>query len=205
MEGVSMREILPGILTWSVFNQEKGLDFNGHVVVNDAGCVVIDPPPMTDVQMQAVEGLATPAAIVITNAHHTRDAMRLAARWRAPILLPEPDARTIPATVRLGGTYDDGDALPAGLRAVGLKGQKTPGESALLCERAGAVILGDALIGKPSGRLSLLPSDKYADPAKAREGLRRLLDFPFDAVLLGDGASIPSGGRAAVEAFLSGG
>ena len=197
-----MREILPGIMTWSVFNQDRGLDFNGHLVVNDEGCVLIDPPPMTDEQIQRAEGFMAPAAIVITNAHHTRDARPLAERWRARILLPELDARSMPSEVRLGGTYSDGDRLPAGLRVVGLEGQKTPGESALLCEGAGAIILGDALIGKPPGRLSLLPAEKYADLARVRQGLRRLLDFPFDAVLVGDGTSIPRGGRAAVEAFL---
>lgn len=198
-----MKEILPGIMTWSVFNEEKGLDFNGHLVVNEEGCAVIDPPPLTEQQAQQAESLAKPTVIVITNEHHTRDAMTLAGRWRARILLPELDARSIPSAVRLGGTYRDGDRLPAGLRVVGLEGQKTPGESALLCEKAEALILGDALIGKPPGQLSLLPAAKYVDIAKARKGLRRLLDFPFDVVLLGDGTSFPSGGRAAIEAFLA--
>jgi len=197
-----MRQILPGIHTWSVFSQDKGLDFNGHLVVGRNDCVLIDPPAMTDEEALEAERLGPPSAVIITNCHHTRDAMTFARRWHIPILLPEGDVDPLPATVRLGGVYRDGDRLAAGLVAVTLTGQKSPGESALLCPAAGAVILGDALIGKPTGRLSLLPPDKYVDVSKAREGLRRLLDHPFDAVLVGDGASLPVGGRAILRAFL---
>ena len=50
-------------------------------------------------------------------------------------------------------------------------------------------IVGDALIGKPPGAVSLLPAEKYADITKAREGLRRLLKYNFDSLLVGDGVS----------------
>ncbi len=197
-----MRQILPGVHTWSVFNKEKGLDFNGHLVSSGSECVLIDPPSMTDEQIETAERIGPPGSILITNCHHTRDAMSFAKRWRIRILLPEKDAEPLPATVRLGGVYRDGDRLPAGLIALALSGQKSPGETALLCPGAGAVILGDALIGRPSGKLSLLPAEKYADVALAREGLHRLLEHPFDAVLVGDGVSLPTGGRDVLRAFL---
>jgi glyoxylase-like metal-dependent hydrolase (beta-lactamase superfamily II) len=198
-----MKEIVPGIWTWSVFNQERGMNFNGHLLVNDEGCVMVDPPPLDPRDMARAEELGPPSAIVITNRHHTRDAMVPAGLFHTRILLHEADAAAIPSAVRLGGLFRDGDRLPAGLLVVTLKDQKSPGESALLCRKANAIILGDALIGKPSGSLGLLSPDKYADVSKAREGIRRLLDCPFEAVLVGDGESIPRGGRAAVEAFLA--
>lgn len=197
-----MKEIVRGIWTWSVHNEEKGLDFNGHFIVGPDDTVLIDPPPMTDAQMARVESLGIPSVILITNCHHTRDAMTFAARWRARILLDELDASSIPATVRLGGVYRDGDLLTGGLQAVRLQHQKSPGESALLCRAADAIILGDALIGRPAGRFGMLPDSKYRDAGLAREGLRRLLEHPFEAVLVGDGASLPAGGRRAVEQFL---
>ena len=198
-----MKEILPGVWCWSVFDRERGLNFNGHVVVNDAGRVLIDPPPMSDADLSRLEALGAPEAIVVTNRHHTRDAMTFAGRFRARILLHEADAREIPRAVRLGGVYRDGDRLTGGLTVVTLADQKSPGESALLLPSAGAVILGDALIGQPAGSFRLLGPEKYADPARAREGIRRLLEVPFEAVLVGDGESMPRGGRGAVEAFLS--
>ena len=198
-----MERILPGVYTWSVFNRDKGIDFNGHLVTNHEGCVLIDPPPMTEEQIEKTESLGPPSAVVITNRHHTRDAMTFAGRWRVPILLPEMDAKDLPDSVRLGGIYRDGEMLAGGLRALRLPDQKSPGESALLLESADAVILGDAVIGKPAGRLSLLPPDKYADPAAALRGLRLLLEHRFTAVLLGDGDSLPAGGRAVLEEFLA--
>ena len=197
-----MKEIASGIRTWSIFSQEKKLDFNGHLVSAQDGCVLVDPPPMTDGDRQEADGLGPMLAIVITNRHHTRAAAAASAHWGVPILIHEADAAGLPPGVPIAGTYRDGDQLAGGLVVVGLRDQKSPGESALLCARANALILGDALIGAPPGSLRMLPDDKYADPAKARGGLKRLLDLRFDALLLGDGASIPQGGRRAVESFL---
>jgi glyoxylase-like metal-dependent hydrolase (beta-lactamase superfamily II) len=84
---------------------------------------------------------------------------------------------------------------------------KSPGESALWSAGKRALIVGDAVIGKPPGALGMLPDDKFADPAKARAGLRVLLDprYDYDAVLVGDGVSIPTGGHAALERLATAG
>jgi len=95
-----------------------------------------------------------------------------------------------------------GEELPGGLEAWRVADAKSPGECAFLLRDANALILGDALIGKPSGELNLLPASKFADPAKVVEGIRALLKLPFDAVLVGDGTPIPKGGRKAIEEFL---
>jgi len=42
-------------------------------------------------------------------------------------------------------------------------------------------------------------ADKFADVAKARESLTRLLKYNFDTVLVGDGTSILGGGKEAVR------
>ncbi len=83
--------------------------------------------------------------------------------------------------------------------AIHLRHMKSPGESALLLKQdKGYLILGDALIGKPPGELRLLPAEKFADVNKAKESLTRLLDYEYEAILTGDGASILSGGKDAV-------
>jgi glyoxylase-like metal-dependent hydrolase (beta-lactamase superfamily II) len=84
-----------------------------------------------------------------------------------------------------------------------LKDQKSPGESALFIQQGkGVLIVGDALIGKPAGSVSLLPAEKYADLRKAQEGLRRLLKYNFESLLVGDGASILTGAKQVVERLL---
>jgi len=58
------------------------------------------------------------------------------------------------------------------------------------------------LIGKPAGTVSMLVAEKYADVGKAREGLKRLVKYNFDTLLVGDGMSIMSGAKAIVERTL---
>jgi hypothetical protein len=49
----------------------------------------------------------------------------------------------------------------------------------------------------------MLSPEKYTDPVQARGGLRRLLKYNFDALLVGDGASILSDAKAVVETVLN--
>jgi hypothetical protein len=64
------------------------------------------------------------------------------------------------------------------------------------------LIVGDALIGKPAGAVSMLAADKYADAAKAKEGLQRLLKYQFESLLVGDGTSILAAAKQPVERLL---
>lgn len=197
-----MKEILPGIYEWSWFSKEKGLDFNGHLVVEGDDRVIIDPPPMAEQDLAAVERLGPVTGIIVTNRDHVREAEDLRRRFKAPVLAPAADASQI--EIPTDPTFHEGDSLPGGIQVIRIPDAKSPGESALYIARnKGVMILGDALIGKPAGALNLLPPEKFKDPKKAREGIRVLLSFRFDAVLVGDGRSIVTGGRAAVEAFLN--
>jgi len=193
----TLRTLFPGIETWSWFSTEKGLDFNGHLVSAGDQRVLIDPPPIPEeCRRQIVTKPIT--AILLTNRDHLREAMDWRIRENVPIWAPAKDAMAIDF-VTLDVAYNDGDVLPCGLQAVGLSDGKSPGETALYLSRFGGVfIVGDALIGHPPGVLSLLPAEKYVNVGKAAAGLKRLLDFPFDAVLVGDGVSLPTDARAAV-------
>jgi glyoxylase-like metal-dependent hydrolase (beta-lactamase superfamily II) len=100
-------------------------------------------------------------------------------------------------------TYKDGELLPGGIWVIHLKDQKSPGESALFIPQGpGVLIVGDAVIGKPAGAVSMLPAEKYADAVKAKVGLRRLLKYNFESLLVGDGISILAGGKQPVEQLL---
>ena len=111
-----------------------------------------------------------------------------------------PDADAPQMDLKPSKTFKDGELLPCGIWVIHLLDQKSPGESALFLQQGkGVLIVGDALIGKPQGALSLLPPEKYPDAAKAKAGLGRLLKYQFDAILVGDGASILTGAKPAVE------
>jgi hypothetical protein len=50
--------------------------------------------------------------------------------------------------------------------------------------------------------LRLLPAEKYHDVSKAKDGLKRLLKYSFDSILVGDGTSIMTDAKVAVERAL---
>lgn len=195
-----MRELLDGIRVWSVWNEDRQLDFNGYLVELGGQRVAIDPvsPGPEDEQALAAAGLDL---VIVTNRDHRRAAPALRERAGARLLAPELDAPLL--DVPVDGTFRDGELLGGALRVVHLPDQKSPGESALYWAERRVLFLGDALWGKPPGGLTMLPPAKYADPARARASLRRLLELEVDAVLVGDGTPILTGGGAALRAFLS--
>ncbi|MBX3370266.1 MAG: hypothetical protein KF793_07715 [Nitrospira sp.] len=196
-----MKQLLPGIWQWSCFSDEKQLDFNGLFLTVGEHRIVIDPPPMTAEASTLIRRQGALDYIIVTNRDHLREAVAYQAEFRCQLQIPEADASQM--DVKPAKTYKDGELLPGGIWAIQLKDQKSPGESALYIQQGkGVLIVGDALIGKPAGALSLLPSERYADVAKAKEGLRRLLKYNFDSILVGDGASIVFGAKQAVEQVL---
>ena len=197
-----MERLFSGIETWSWYSEEKGMNFNGYLIGTGRDCVIVDPPPMSidDKQDLSINGVK---AVILTNRDHVREAMECRLLLNTQVWVPEADAPEM-GSITIDHAYKDGDPLPAGLKAVSISNGKSPGESALyLNQHGGVFILGDALIGKPDGTLSLLPADRYADVKKAKEGLRRLLEYDFDVVLVGDGKPILTGGKKAVEDFLN--
>jgi glyoxylase-like metal-dependent hydrolase (beta-lactamase superfamily II) len=195
-----MKEIIGGIHTWSWFSEEKQIPFNGYYVRGEGETVIVDPPPYQDDDLAQMEKMGAPVAILITNVHHGRQSAKLARHFNIPIKVHEADAPS--ATVPVAATFKDGDVLECGLVAVHVPHAKSPGETAFHQSSSGALIVGDALIGKPPGQVRLLPPEKFTDPVKALQGVRRLLDVPFSALLLGDGESLIQGGHDAIRKYL---
>jgi hypothetical protein len=196
-----MKTILPGIWQWSWFSQEKQLDFNGLFISIGEHKIVIDPPPMTAEASTLIRRQGGVDYIIVTNRDHAREAATYQAEFRCQLQGPEADVAQM--ELKPTKTFKDGELLPGGIWVIHLDDQKSPGESALFVQQGkGTLIVGDALIGKPAGSLSMLPAEKYADAEKAKEGLRRLLKYNFDAILVGDGTSILSGAKQALERTL---
>jgi glyoxylase-like metal-dependent hydrolase (beta-lactamase superfamily II) len=196
-----MREILPGILTWPWFSARHGYDFNGWFVRDPGGNVCIDPVEMTDDLLEEIarEGVAR---VLLTNRNHFRASMRVREKTKARIGIHPADA----AFAREKGTIID-DELRVGQRigsftVVDAHG-KSPGEVALHWPERRILLVGDACVGKPPGECALLPDAVLDDKPALIESLRRLAKFDFDALLLGDGAPILQGGRAALERLVA--
>ena len=70
-----MDEIFKDVYTWSVYSEEKKLNFNGHFITSQHplfGNVVIDPPQASDSDLEQMESLGFVQHIIITNRDHIR-------------------------------------------------------------------------------------------------------------------------------------
>ena len=193
-----MNALFPGIWQWSWFSEEKQLDFNGLYLTVGEHRILVDPPPMTAEAVSMIRRGGGIDYIVVTNRDHARESARYQAEFKCQLQVPEADAPQMELTPTK--TFKDGELLPGGIWVIHVLDQKSPGESALFIQQGrGVLIVGDALIGAPAGSLRMLAMEKYADPAKAKLGLRRLLKYTFDSILVGDGANLMTGAKLTVE------
>ena len=196
-----MKQILPRIWQWSWFSEEKQIDFNGHFLEVGEHRILVDPPPLNSIEIAQIQNGEQVDYIVLTNRDHEREAESYKKEFNCQLIVPEKDAKEM--SVQIDKTFTDGELLPGGIWVIHLADQKSPGECALFLQQGkGILLVGDALIGKPSGSVSLLPPEKYADINKAREGLCRLLKYNFNSLLVGDGTPILENAKSVVEQAL---
>ena len=196
-----MKKIREDIYTWSVFNEEKQLDFNGLYLKTEHKPILIDPPPPSPADLEEMEFLGKPHRIYLTNKHHTRNAATLRERFGARVFIHEDDAPLMEISV--DGTFSDGELLENEFEVIWIPDAKTPGECAFYWKKNSTLIVGDAIIGKPEGSLSMLPDEKFKDPAAARQGLSVFRGIDFEKLLVGDGFSIFSNAKQALNEFLT--
>jgi len=196
-----MREIVDGILMWSWRSEPHGYNFNGYLVHHPDGNLCIDPvePPEDVLARLARDGVAR---IVITNRNHVRRANLVRERTGAPVAIHPADA----AYARTQGAVIDTE-LHAGQRVgpfaiVGASG-KSPGEVALHCPRRRILIVGDALIGNPPGKVSLLREKVLDDPARLRASVSALAELDVDVLLPGDGEPILRDAQARLRELVA--
>ena len=183
-----MNEIVPDIFTWAWFSEPHGYNFNGYLVRQADGNLCIDPVPPSDESLADIGGMGV-ARILLTNRNHSRAANVVRERTGAQTFIHPDDA----AHARSQGASIDGQ-LSIGekigpLTIVAVPG-KSSGEVALHWPEKKLLIVGDAVIGNPPGHCALLREKVMDDPARLRRSVRKLLDLEFDALLVGDGASI---------------
>ncbi|TFH48128.1 MAG: MBL fold metallo-hydrolase [Lysobacterales bacterium] len=185
---------------WSVFNQDRNIDFHSVLWVRDDGNVAIDPLPMSEHDQAHLQELGGLGTIVITNSDHVRAAKFLADLTGARILGPAAERDRIDCDDWLS----DGDEVVPGLVAMALEGSKTPGELALVLEGS-TLITGDLIRAHEGGRLCLLPDAKLSDKTAALASLGRLTALPLiESVLPGDGWPVFHGGAQALADLHAG-
>lgn len=195
-----MREIVPGIHTWSTYSEERAMTFNGYAIATGAGSLLVDPVAPGEEGWAALDALAPYDGVQVTNRNHGRDADAFRARYGAPVRIGADDRAR--AAIDADETLRGGETLAGEVRAIAAPG-KSPGELAFFIPARRALVVGDVVIGVPAGELSTYPPEKIDDRAELLRSAARLAELDFDALLLCDGAPLPVGGRATLRAFVA--
>jgi glyoxylase-like metal-dependent hydrolase (beta-lactamase superfamily II) len=197
-----MDEIVPDIFTWSWFSERHRYNFNGYLARYPSCTVCVDPVEMShDVLSEIAKEQVI--CIILTNRNHLRASNKVRERTGAQVFIHPADAAY---AVTQGAIIDD--YLEIGQK-IGpfhvLPAQgKSPGEIALHWPEKRVLVVGDACVGNPPGQCSLLPDRIMDDPVALRRSLRRLAaEVDFDALLVGDGTPLVSGGRGALQALVA--
>ncbi len=179
---------------WSVFNEEKNMDFNGVFWHRPGGNVVVDPVEVSSHDAEHMAALGGVAWIVITNGDHLRAVETLRESTGAQVAGPAGEQESLALTCDTW--LAEGDSLVDGLVALELHGSKTPGELALLLN-GHTLITGDLVRAPRGGSLVMLPDAKLQDRDKAIASVVRLAEIPgIEAVLVGDGWPVFCDGQA---------
>jgi len=195
-----VREIVPNVQTWSVFSPEKGYSFNGFAISTEDGTVLIDPPEPQEDGWETIDLMEPFAGVWITNRNHSRAAAACRERYGLSVWAHEADADRLEAGA--DATVRGGERIAGDVEVIHVPG-KSPGEIAFHLPRTRALIVGDVVIGVPAGELSTYPDEVIADRDQLMRSAESLLDYDFDALLLCDGESLPTGGRDKLREFVA--
>ena len=195
-----MREILPGIFTWPWFSEPHGYNFNGYLILHSTGNLCIDPVEPSEQDLGEIARLGV-SRILLTNRNHSRAANKVRALTGARTAIHPADA---PHARSQGTELDDeihvGEKIGP-LVAVGAFG-KSPGEIVFHWPERKILVVGDAAVGDPPGRLKLLPDKVVDDPPGLKKSVKALLALNFEVLLPGDGVAILSGARASLQQLV---
>ena len=88
-----MIRLAQDIYSWNSFNTEKGLNFNGTLVVCGDKAIVVDPPPHSagDEAFLDTKLKVRPSVAVVTNKHHLRNVNWWLERYGIPLAMHEAE------------------------------------------------------------------------------------------------------------------
>ncbi|HEY6234229.1 MAG TPA: hypothetical protein VIW69_03860, partial [Candidatus Elarobacter sp.] len=192
------KTVAPGVWSWSRWQPDRGLDFNGFFAETEDGNLIVDPVEPDDETLAELRERGV-AAVLVTNRDHERFTQTVAAATGAQVIASALDAPLLQHPV--DRTVAPGEIVH-GWTVVGLDGFKTAGEIALYDKARRTAIVGDALWGTPAGALTLMPDAKLADPERAALSARTLRAYSIDHLLVGDGACVFGNAHDVIGAML---
>jgi hypothetical protein len=198
-----VNEILPGVWHWTAFHEKIGYDVSSYFV--ERAAALIDPMLPPD-GVEAFRG-REPEVILLTNRHHYRHSEAFTEAFGCRVFCHEAGLHEFKGGPPVQG-FAFGDDVANGMLALEV-GVLTPEETAFHVDAGrGALSFADAIVNWPDSGLGFVPDELIGDDPEAvkeglRESFRRLLAHDFDALLVGHGDPISTGGKAALIQFAA--
>ena len=181
---------------WSIFNEERNIDFNSTLWVRSQGNVIIDPLPLIEHDKKHLESLGGAAHVIITNSGHIRDAAIISSMTGAKCWAPLAEKEQFP--LQCDGWLQDGDEPISGIEIFSFNGSKTPGELAVLIDET-TLITGDLIRAHEGGCLCIIPDAKLKNKDLAVKSIKRMASIKkIQAVIPGDGWPVFNQGHEAL-------
>jgi glyoxylase-like metal-dependent hydrolase (beta-lactamase superfamily II) len=196
----ALQKLSSSLFGWASFHTQWKVNFNSYAVKTAGGVVFIDPTmPAPDVVKQ-LETLGAPLAIILTNAHHERDADAFRKQYDIQIYAHEKAQSD--CDTKIDVLVVNGEKLPGNLKTVFLPGVTTSEMALVSKDSGGVLLLGDALLNPPDKGLQLLPDQFIEDKKQARRSLQKLLEFNFKIATFAHGDPILKDAKKLLGEFL---
>ena len=197
-----MKEILPGLFHWRVIWPDIW-SLESYFLRTGTGSVIIDP--IESGRLDVVDQATDVEAVIVTSGWHERSARLFGKRTCAPVFVPERDLCMF-EDLDVFETYDDGDDLPGGIRAIGAPGL-TRGEHALLSSMHSGVLFTADCVGTtakwaPGGMKIGGHPNGHPNPSAT---LSHLLEPEFSHLCPGHGNPLIGNGKAELAKLLESG
>jgi len=195
-----LEEITKGVYWWRSLEVERKRYLNGYIFVGKEGLTLVDPPGLPDAVVPEVSALGEISAVIITGRFQERRAEHFQRCNKVPLYAPEADKRLIRA--RADNYYKSGDVLPAGLQAISLPHQRTPGECILFHPQKEVIVAGH-LAGDPPGYINMQAESLYHNFSSAFQAQLALLEMEHEIILPGLGTPIKEDSRGVLARYLA--
>ncbi len=193
------QKIADGLFFWQGYDAAVKADLCSTALQVGAELFFVDPIPLAKEALAELTGIATPAAVILTNGNHERAAENFRERFNIPVFAHENSRGEISLAMD-EWLVGENVAIRAGLTAVHLPGAGT-GEMALHAHRT--LVVGDALINLGQTGFAFLPDKYCANPKQLRESARRLLALDFDVMTFAHGLPIVADAKRRLKTLLT--
>lgn len=181
-----IHRVTNSLWVWQAFSREHKTDLASSAYLTPKGLILVDPIPLADDAREELLASGSPAAVLLTNANHERDAQSWREHCSLPIWAPAKAVQTLEIPVDLVFTKE----LPVDWTIIDLEGGGV-GETAFFNPQdGGTLIIGDAIINLEATGFDMLPRKYCSNAKQLRQALQQLRAFKMERIVFAHGLPI---------------